>query len=150
MIHSDNSLVYLDKISYFHCLVNVFLDKISFSTSLWRVFDFFYIRNGIFSYTQFLILKLLFFIERTTDIFTDYCFEKEILMKKEAALYNDVIESNITLISKIYQSFEALEETLGKLKLEEPLFITYVAKKSFAEVIFKNIQNNQITSNLKN
>ncbi|MBO5443221.1 MAG: hypothetical protein J6A33_05485 [Alphaproteobacteria bacterium] len=71
-------------------------------------------------------------------------------MKKEAALYNDVIESNITLISKIYQSFEALEETLGKLKLEEPLFITYVAKKSFAEVIFKNIQNNQITSNLKN
>ncbi len=71
-------------------------------------------------------------------------------MKKEAVLYNDVIESNITLISKIYQSFEALEETLGKLKLEEPLFITYVAKKSFAEVIFKNIQNNQITSNLKN
>ena len=71
-------------------------------------------------------------------------------MKKEAALYNDVIESNITLISKIYQSFEALEETLWKLKLEEPLFITYVAKKSFAEVIFKNIQNNQITSNLKN
>ena len=71
-------------------------------------------------------------------------------MKKEAALYNDVIESNITLISKIYQSFEALEETLGKLKLEEPLFITYVAKKSFDEVIFKNIQNNQITSNLKN
>ena len=71
-------------------------------------------------------------------------------MKKEAVLYNDVIESNITFISKIYQSFEALEETLGKLKLEEPLFITYVAKKSFAEVIFKNIQNNQITSNLKN
>ena len=71
-------------------------------------------------------------------------------MKKEAVLYNDVIESNITLISKIYQSFEALEETLGKLKLEEPLFITYVSKKSFAEVIFKNIQNNQITSNLKN
>ena len=71
-------------------------------------------------------------------------------MKKEAVVYNDVIESNIALISKIYQSFEALEETLGKLKLEEPLFITYVAKKSFAEVIFKNIQSNQITSNLKN
>ncbi len=71
-------------------------------------------------------------------------------MKKEAVLYNDVIESNIALISKIYQSFEALEETLGKLKMEEPLFITYVAKKSFAEVIFKNIQNDQITSNLKN
>ena len=91
--------------------------------NLERVFDFFYIRNGILSSTQFLILKLLFFIERTTDIFTDYCLEKEVLMKKEAALYNDVIESNITLISKIYQSFEALEATLGELHVEEPRFI---------------------------
>ncbi len=71
-------------------------------------------------------------------------------MKKEAVLYNDVLERNIVLINKIYQSFEALEETLGKLKLEEPLFITYVAKKSFAEVIFKNIQDDQITPTLKN
>lgn len=55
----------------------------------------------------------------------------------------DEIERNVVLISKIYQSFEALEETLGKLKLEEPLFITYVAKKSFAEIIFKNIEANQ-------
>lgn len=55
----------------------------------------------------------------------------------------DEIERNVVLISKIYQSFEALEETLGKLKLEEPLFITYIAKKSFAEVIFKNIEANQ-------
>ena len=37
-------------------------------------------------------------------------------------------EQDIVLISKIYESFEALEETLGKLKLEEPLFITHVAK----------------------
>ena len=37
-------------------------------------------------------------------------------------------DRNIVLISKIYESFEALEETLGKLKLEEPLFITYIAK----------------------
>lgn len=40
----------------------------------------------------------------------------------------DVVEQNLELISKIYQSFEALEETLGRLKLEEPLFITYIAK----------------------
>lgn len=39
------------------------------------------------------------------------------------------VENNVVLISKIYESFEALEETLGMLKLEEPLFITYVAKK---------------------
>lgn len=52
----------------------------------------------------------------------------------------DVVEQNLELISKIYQSFEALEETLGRLKLEEPLFITYIAKKSFANVIFNDIK----------
>lgn len=45
-------------------------------------------------------------------------------------------ETNIALINKIYESFEALEETLGGLKLEEPLFITYVAKKAFAKAVF--------------
>ena len=49
---------------------------------------------------------------------------------------------NIVLISKIYESFEALEETLGKLKLEEPLFITYIAKKSFADTIFQAVKKN--------
>ena len=47
------------------------------------------------------------------------------------------------LFGIIYQSFEALEETLGKLKMEEPLFITHVAKKSFAEIIFKNVTENE-------
>ena len=54
----------------------------------------------------------------------------------------DQIESNVVLISKIYQSFEALEETLGLLKLEEPLFITYVAKKTFANAVLKNKKKN--------
>lgn len=54
----------------------------------------------------------------------------------------DQIESNVVLISKIYQSFEALEETLGMLKLEEPLFITYVAKKTFANAVLKNKKKN--------
>ena len=53
----------------------------------------------------------------------------------------DVVEQNLELISKIYQSFEALE-ALGRLKLEEPLFITYIAKKSFANVIFNDIKKN--------
>ena len=51
-------------------------------------------------------------------------------------------ERNIVLISKIYESFEALEETLGRLKLEEPLFITYIAKKSFADTIFQTVKKN--------
>jgi len=50
------------------------------------------------------------------------------------------VEQNIILINKIYQSFEALEETLGMLKLEEPLFMTYAAKKSFAGLVFKDIR----------
>lgn len=49
---------------------------------------------------------------------------------------NPNAETNIALINKIYESFEALEETLGGLKLEEPLFITYVAKKAFAKAVF--------------
>ncbi len=48
------------------------------------------------------------------------------------------IEQNIVLINKIYESFEALEETLGMLHLEEPLFMTYAAKKSFAKKVYKN------------
>ncbi|MDO4162414.1 MAG: hypothetical protein Q4D80_05375 [Pseudomonadota bacterium] len=36
----------------------------------------------------------------------------------------------------IYDSFEALEEVLGKLKLERPLFLLYMAKKAYAEEVF--------------
>ncbi len=51
-------------------------------------------------------------------------------------------ERDIMLIGKIYKSFEALEETLVKLQLEEPLFITYMAKKSFADTVFSQIKHN--------
>lgn len=52
------------------------------------------------------------------------------------------LEDNIMFVSTIYDSFEALEETLGKLKLEQPLFITHVAKKAFAEEVFKLADKN--------
>ncbi|MCQ2741326.1 MAG: hypothetical protein MJ210_04340 [Alphaproteobacteria bacterium] len=45
------------------------------------------------------------------------------------------IEKNMALINNIYQSFDALEEALGILKLEEPLFMTYAAKKAFTQCI---------------
>ncbi len=55
------------------------------------------------------------------------------------------LEKNIIFISTIYDSFEALEETLGKLKLEKPLFITHVAKQAFAQEIFDHaVQNPEI------
>ena len=49
----------------------------------------------------------------------------------------------LMLIDKIYQSFEALEYTLGQLKLEEPLFITYMAKKSFADRVSHQVKHCQ-------
>lgn len=69
---------------------------------------------------------------------------KETKMRKQVTSETkDTSARDIVLIGKIYQSFEALEETLGKLKMEEPLFITHVAKKSFAEIIFKNVTENE-------
>lgn len=65
-------------------------------------------------------------------------------IKKKTIPGNDD-ERDIMLIGKIYKSFEALEETLGKLQLEEPLFITYMAKKSFADTVFH--KSNIITKN---
>ena len=47
------------------------------------------------------------------------------------------LEKNIMFITTIYDTFEALEETLGKLKLERPLFLTYIAKKAFADEVFQ-------------
>ena len=34
-----------------------------------------------------------------------------------------------------------LEDTLGKLQLEEPLFMTYMAKKSFADCVFMQVKH---------
>ena len=47
------------------------------------------------------------------------------------------LEDNLFFASTIYDSFEALEEVMGKLKLERPLFLVYLAKKAFAEEVFK-------------
>lgn len=57
--------------------------------------------------------------------------------RKETIIY-DVVTDNLALMSKIYQSFEALEQTLGNLQMEEALFMTYAAKKSFADTIAKH------------
>ncbi|MBP5615511.1 MAG: hypothetical protein J6X42_03050 [Alphaproteobacteria bacterium] len=55
------------------------------------------------------------------------------------------LDRNIVFVTTIYDTFEALEETLGKLKLERPLFMVYLAKKTFAEEVFNYAkQNDQI------
>lgn len=53
------------------------------------------------------------------------------MIKRNETFLYDIVTDNMALMSKIYQSFEALEQTLGALKMEEPLFMTYAAKKSF-------------------
>ena len=60
-------------------------------------------------------------------------------MKKDT---EQEIERNLIFIGTIYDTFEALEETLGKMQLEEPLFLTYIAKRSFANAIFNHVKEN--------
>lgn len=60
------------------------------------------------------------------------------------------IEKNIMFVSTIYDSFEALEEILSKLKLKEATNLVRLAKKSFAEEVFKYAKENNIyVSNTK-
>lgn len=60
------------------------------------------------------------------------------MINKFSMTSRETYNRNMVLLGKIYQSFEALEETLGQLQLEEPLFMTYAAKKSFAQKVLKN------------
>lgn len=52
-------------------------------------------------------------------------------------------DRDILLIGKVYKSFENLEANLSQLQLEEPLFMTGIAKKSFADAIFSQIKKNR-------
>lgn len=56
----------------------------------------------------------------------------------------DKLTDNMIFVGTIYDSFEALEETLGKLKLEKPLFITHIAKMAFAEEVFKRAEEREV------
>ena len=58
-------------------------------------------------------------------------------MRKKSRTTGTENSNNIALINKIYQSFENLEHVLGELKMEEALFMTYAAKKSFARAAMK-------------
>ena len=69
-------------------------------------------------------------------------------MTKQIRIENNIsTKENIELLNKIQNSFSALEEALSFLKLEEPLFIINVAKKSFANNIYNNLKENQKNKN---
>lgn len=58
------------------------------------------------------------------------------------------IEKNIMFVSTIYDSFEALEETLKKLKLKDAELLVFLAKKTFANEVFKYAKKNNIYVNI--
>jgi len=58
------------------------------------------------------------------------------------------LEDSMMFVSTIYESFEALEEVMGKLKLERPLFLIYLAKMSFADEVYKVAKENPHKTNL--
>lgn len=68
---------------------------------------------------------------------------------KMTADNKDRLKDNMIFVGTIYDSFEALEETLGKLKLERPLFLTYLAKMAFAEEVFKRAEADEIKCQLR-
>lgn len=57
----------------------------------------------------------------------------------------DKLADNMIFVGTIYDSFEALEETLGKLRLEKPLFITHIAKMAFVEEVFKRAEKSKVS-----
>lgn len=61
---------------------------------------------------------------------------------------NNELKNNLYFAGTIYDNFEALEEVLGKLKLEKPLFLVYLAKKAYAEEVMKAAGENDYKDNL--
>ncbi len=55
------------------------------------------------------------------------------------------LENHLYCAGTVYDSFEALLEVLGKLKLEQPLYLVYLAQKIFAQEVLNAAQNCNIT-----
>lgn len=54
---------------------------------------------------------------------------------------NEELKNHLYCVGTVYDSFEALIEVLGRLKLEQPLYMVYLAQKLFAqEVIIADSQ----------
>ena len=49
---------------------------------------------------------------------------------------NEELKNHLYCVGTIYDSFDALIEVLGKLKLEQPLYLVYLAQKMFAHEVF--------------
>lgn len=56
---------------------------------------------------------------------------------------NDELKNHLYCVGTIYDNFDALIEVLGRLKLEQPLYLVYLAQKLFAQEVFNVAANNQ-------
>lgn len=54
------------------------------------------------------------------------------------------IENNMVFVGTIYDTFEALEETMNKLGLKNAEFLLKMSKKEFAKEVFKCAKENNI------
>lgn len=55
---------------------------------------------------------------------------------------NEKLENHLYCVGTIYDSFESLLEVLGKLELEQPLYLVYLAQKMFAQEVINAAQQN--------
>ena len=61
---------------------------------------------------------------------------------------SEKLENHLYCAGTVYDSFDALLEVLGKLELEQPLYLVYLAQKLFAQEVINVAQNNSFSENL--
>lgn len=58
------------------------------------------------------------------------------------------LENHLYCVGTVYDSFEALLEVLGRLKLEQPLYLVYLAQKLFAHEVLNAAKQQNDDSNM--
>ena len=58
---------------------------------------------------------------------------------------SEKLENHLYCAGTIYDSFEALLEVLGKLELEQPLYLVYLAQKIFAQEVINVSEKRKIS-----
>ena len=61
--------------------------------------------------------------------------------------YSEELKKHLYCVGTVYDSFEALLEVMGRLKLEQPLYLIYLAQKLFAQEVFNAAREQNNTQN---
>lgn len=57
---------------------------------------------------------------------------------------SEKLENHLYCAGTVYDSFEALLEVLGKLQLEQPLYLVYLAQKIFAQEVMAAAEQREV------